>query len=414
MEGQLSNEGTTTELSSKNYRFVIIGFMLLANLALGLNLFNAGPLFPLIIEDYSINRAIAGLMVTLSLLIAAGFGMPGSVIIAWMGLRRAFVAGWLLLSVLVLSAWVPNFATMLILRMAYGLGMALLFTATAPLLMQWFKPRQILMMNGVNAAVFNLGIALSLATAAPLSGAVGWPKALSIFGAISVVGTLAWIVLGKPASHARRLVPIVSRRELWAVISNRTILLLVVADAGAFFQYTALTTWLPSFFNESRGLSLNQSGFITGLLPFIGIFAVLLGGFLPVRTGSKKMILLVSGVLGVLGGLGSFLVSDLGGIYISVIVLGIGSFLYLPTLMSLPMEMPGMTPEKVAIVWGFIVTVAGFASFLSPLLVGGLRDISGSFLPGFIICVVASSALIAAAILMPGTALQPVRPQHQD
>ena len=411
MEGQSSNEGTTTEPSSKNYRIVIAGFILLSNLALGLNLFNAGPLFPLIIEDYSINRATAGLMVTLSLLIAAGFGLPGSVIIARMGLRRALVAGWLLISLLVLSAWVPNFATMLILRVAYGFGMALLFTATAPLLMQWFKPRQILMMNGVSAAVFNLGIALSIATAAPLSGAVGWPKALSIFGAISVVGTLAWIILGKPAGHARRLVPIVSRRELWAVISNRAILLLVAGDAGAFFQYSAFTSWLPSFFHESRGLSLNQAGFITGLLPFIGIFAVLLGAILPLRTGSKRMVLLVSGILGVLGGLGASLVSDLGGIYISVIVLGIGSFLYLPTLMSLPMEMPGMTPEKVAIVWGFIVTVVGFASFVSPLLVGGLRDISGSFLPGFIICIVASSALIAAATLMPATALQPVRPR---
>ena len=406
MEGQPSNQDTTKDLTSSAYRFVIAGLILLVNLALGLNLFNASPLFPLIIEDYSISRATAGLMVTLALLIAAGFGLPGSVIIARMGTRRAFMIGWALLSLLVVSAWVPNFATMLVLRVAYGLAIALLFTATAPLLMQWFKPRQILMMNSINSAVFNLGIAVAVVTAAPLSGAVGWPKALSVFGAIGVVGALAWFLLGSPASQARRMVPIVSRRALWEVVSNRTIILLVAADAGAFFQYTALTTWLPSFFNESRGLSLNQAGFITGLLPFIGIFAVLLGGFLPVRPGSKKMIFLASGVMVVLGGPGAFLFSNLGGIYVSVIVLGIGSFLYLPTLMSWPMEMPGMTPEKVAVVWGLIVTVVGFGSFLSPLLVGGLRDVSGSFLPGFIICAAASSVLIGASVLLPGASIR--------
>ena len=406
MESRPSNEPVGSGLPDNRYRFVIAGLIMLSNFAVGLNLFSASPLFPLIIEDYSISWASAGLMVTLALLITASFGVPGGVIIAWMGLRRAFMVGWLLLSVVVLSAWAPNFATMLALRAGYGLGLALMITATGPMLMQWFKPRHILMMNGVNSAVLNLGIALSLATAAPLSGVVGWPKALSIFGVICVVGALAWLVLGRPAGYARRLVPIVNRRELWGVISNRAIILLAAADAGAFFQYTALTSWLPSFFNESRGISPNQAGFITGLLPFIGIFAVLLGGFLPVRPGSKKKILLVSGVLAVLGGPGAFLFTNLGGIYISVIVLAIGSFLYLPTIMSWPMEMPDMTPEKVAIVWGFIIAVGGFASFVSPLVVGGLRDITGSFVPGFIICVVAASALIAAATLMPKTAFQ--------
>ena len=406
MEGRPSNEPEGSGLSDSRYRFVIAGLIMLSNLAVGLNLFAAAPLFPLIIEDYSISRASAGLMVTLALLITAGFGIPGGLIVAWMGLRRACMAGWLLLSVVVLSAWAPNFATMLALRAGHGVGLALLVTATGPLLMQWFKPRQIRMMNGINSAVLNLGISLSLATAAPLSGVVGWPKALSIFGVICVVGALAWLVLGRPVGYTRRLVPIVSRRELWSVISNRAVILMVAADAGAFFQYTALTSWLPSFFHESRGISLNQAGFMTGLLPFIGIFAVLLGGFLPVRPGSKKKILLVSGFLVVLGGPGTFLFTNLSGIYVSVIVLGIGSFLYLPTIMSLPMEMPGATPEKVAIVWGFIIAVGGFASFVSPLVVGGLWDITGSFVPGFIICAVAASGLIAAATLMPKTALQ--------
>ena len=409
MESRSNNELASPEVTSSNFRFVIAGFCLLANLAVGLNWFAASPLLPLIIEDYSIGRATAGLMVTLAMLLSAGFGLPGGVVIAWMGLRRAFMAGWLLVSLLVLSTIAPNFATMLVLRVAFGLGVVLLYTSTGPLLMQWFKPREILIMNGLNTAVMSLGIALSVATAAPLSSVVGWAGALSLFGAVGVVGALAWIVLGRPVRNVSRLVPIVSRRELWAVISNRAVLLLVAADTGALFQYTALTSWLPSFYHEARSLSLNQAGIITGLLPFVGIFAVLVGGLVPARLGSKKMFFLVSGVLVLLGGPGAFLFDNLAGIYLSVIVVGIGSWLYVPILLSLPMELPGMTPEKVAIVWGFMITSGSIGMFLSPLLVGGLRDVSGSFIPGFAICAVAACSLLVAGLFIPETTPQPRR-----
>jgi len=391
-------------LFNSRYRFVIGGMLLLGHLALGLNLFAAAPLFPLIIDDYGISRATAGLLVTLALLAAATFGLPGGVIIARLGLRRAFTIGWWITALTVLSAFAPNFGVLLALRSASGFGVALLITATGPVLMRWFRPKEVFIMNGLNSAALSLGIAISVSTAAPLAAAVGWPGALSIFGITGLVGAVAWGFLGRPVGQASPLVPLITRNELWAVLSHRAILLLVVADAGVLVQYTALTTWLPSFYNEARGISLSQAGFITGLLPFVGIFGVLAGGFLPFRFDSKKAFLVLPGILVVLGGPGAFLFSNLGGIYLSVIILGVGSWLYVPTLLSLPMELPGMTPEKVAIVWGFIITISGFAMFVSPLVVAGIRDISGSFMPGFAICAVAAWCLLAAGILMPEVA----------
>ena len=88
-------------------------------------------------------------------------------------------------------------------------------------------------------------------------------------------------------------------------------------------------------------------------------------------------------------------------IYPAVIILGIGSWLYVPTLLTLPMQMAGMTPETVAVVWGSLLTFSGLAMFLSPILVGALRDISGSFYTGFAICSAASWALLAAGFLLP-------------
>ena len=106
--------------------------MLLSHLALGMNLFSASPVLPLIIDEYDISRSAAGLMVTLALLFAAGFGLPGGVIISRIGIRRAFTIGFWLMALMALSPLAPNFGSLLALRLAFGVGTALLLTATVP------------------------------------------------------------------------------------------------------------------------------------------------------------------------------------------------------------------------------------------------------------------------------------------
>jgi cyanate permease len=274
--------------------------------------------------------------------------------------------------------------------------------------MRWFSPKELLVMNGLDSAALSLGLALSMATAAPLADALGWQSTLGVFGTAGVVGAVAWVVLGRTPDDGSHRAPMVSRKELWAVLSNRWVILLVAADAGVLTQYTALSSWLPTFYNEVRGISLARAGFVTGLLPFAGILGVLAGGILATRTRSKRVFFTVPGVMVVVGGIGAFISGNTPVIYAAVIVLGIGSWLYVPTLLSLPMEMPGMTPERVAIVWGTYLTSSGFCMFLSPLLVGGLRDISGSFLPGFTVCVVAAGSLMVAGIFLPRSDTEPV------
>ena len=92
MEALPKNASPSPELYNR-YRFVIGGLVLLSHLALGVNLLSAAPVLPLIIDEYTISRSEAGLMVTLTLLFAAGFGLPGGVIISRIGVRRAFTIG---------------------------------------------------------------------------------------------------------------------------------------------------------------------------------------------------------------------------------------------------------------------------------------------------------------------------------
>ena len=347
---------TETTPTYGRYRFVMAALVLAGHLSVGLNLFAASPLLSLAIDDYDVNRATAGLLVALPLLVAAALGLPSGILIARIGLRRAFIIGWAAVALVSLSGWAPNFTTLVLLRSATGLGFAFILTATGPLLMQWFPTKEVTVMNALTTAALSLGIALSVATAAPLAGVMAWQMALTVYALPGVAGLLAWLVLGRVSSGSPMTGAGISLREVGAVLRNRTVVLLLVADAGILVQYAAFTGWLPTFYNEDRGISRSQAGFITGILPLVGVFAVLAGGVIALRVTSPRVLFAGAGVLAGLGGLGAFLLPGPALIYPAVVILGIGSWLYVPKLLTMPMEMSGMTPERVAVVWGSFLT----------------------------------------------------------
>ena len=391
---------------------------LAAHLAAGLNLFALSPLLPLAIDDYGISHWQAGQLVSLPMLVGAAIGIPGGKLIARIGVKWAYLGAWVALALLALAPIVPNYYVLLVLRLAYGVGLALMVVATGPLVMQWFKPKEMLVINSLNTAIMSGGIAASLAGAVPLAELLGWKMTLTAFSAVGIVGAILWPLAPRARDTGQERRTGISLSEVFTVLRGRAVALLVAADMGIFIQYTALTTWLPTFYGEARGISAQEAGYITSILPFVGIFAVLAGGAVPLlfesyrkafqRFGplgdflfSFRGVMTFSGVLAILGGLGSFLFGNLVGIYVSVVVLGIGSWFYVPALLTIPMRLAGATPDRVAAVWGSYMTFSGLGMFIFPILVGWLYDYYSSYFPGFIICAVASWALLIAGIFLP-------------
>jgi cyanate permease len=65
------------------------------------------------------------------------------------------------------------------------------------------------------------------------------------------------------------------------------------------------------------------------------------------------------------------------------------------------MELVRNDPERVAVVWGSLLTFSGLGMFIAPVMVGSLRDLTGSYLPGFFIGSIAALTLLAAGLAMP-------------
>ena len=391
----------TEDPRGHRYRYVIGGLVFWAHLSVGLNFQSLSPLLPLITEEYNISSTAGGLLISLALLLFAVFSLPGSMLAPGLGVRRVYTLSWLMVGLCTLSFLAPNFASLLVIRIIFGLGMALIMPATGPLIMGWFRPSEALVLTSLNVAALSLGIALSASTAVPLANHLGWEGALGVFGAVGLVGAVAWAVWGKVGVEASSSPDRFSWRDVSETLRRRAVLLTGIGDAACFAQYVALTSWLPTFFSQTRDLSLSQAGLITSALPLAGVAAVLFAGFLSLRVTSRRMFFIVPGIMAGVGGLGTVLVDNTAIALVCIGLLGIGSWLYVPMLFVLPMELDGMTPGKVAVAWGWIMAVSGMGGFVAPLVVGILRDATGSFLPGFLVFAALAWMLVVAGFSVP-------------
>lgn len=384
------------------YRYVIGGLTALLNLSFGLSFPAIAPVTPLILQEYGISRGMAGLLTGSVILMMSGFAIPAGMLVGRVGLKKLIGVAWFMAAAPALSFLADGFPALLAMRMMFGLSLAVILPAFGPLLMQWFRPRELPLINGLNLAMTAVGIALSTFITAPLGEAVGWKTVLSIYGAVALMGAFLWMWLARvqqPVQSGGRL----SVGEMWSVLRSRTTLLLALADAGPFAQYIALTTWLPTFYYEVHGMSLSAAGSAVGLAPLSGVVALILAGVLSMRVVRRRPFLIVPGVVGGLAGFATFLLAGSGAIYPALLLLGFGGWFYLPMLFTIPMEAPDAVPERVSLVLATIGTLGGFLSFVAPLAVGILTDVLGSYIPGFMIFAVLSWSLVVAGVMLPET-----------
>ena len=386
------------------YRFVIAGIILLFNLFYSANFAVVTPVMPLIIEEYDVTRGAASFLMSGVLIIQAVFVIPGGMLVAKTPLRHVFSIGCVVAAAMSLTFLADHFVTLLGLRLIHALAFVVIMPATAPILMRWFDVGELPVMNSLHMTFFILGIGVGTLASGPLSAAIGWQPTLILFGAAMLFVGALWVVFGRvPPPTEERRVRRVSLRDMLGAVRARTILLLGLADGAAFAQNLALTTWLPTYYNEVFEMSLTKAGTIVGLISVIGVVASLTGGFLSARLGVRKPFLIIPGAMAGLTGMACFLFQNEVVIYAGIIGLGIASFLYLPVLMTIPMEIKGLSEGQVAVAWATMFAVATTIATIAPITVGFMTDWLGSYVPGFMLWAVVSLGLLVVGLMVPET-----------
>lgn len=367
-------------------------------------MFPIGPITPLLIAEYEINKSTAGLLTSIIFLIHIVFAIPASTLVSKINLKTLIALAAFLGSVPVLSFLATDsFLILLLLRGIYGASFILLFPSIGALFMQWFPSKELPLINGLFTIACSIGMTISIFLVAPMSEAIGWEAVLSGFGAISLLSAILWFIFGK----AQRIPPNDETkpitRQAWEVLRDRNTLLISAADAGPLGLLTVVMAWIPTFYHDTYGMSLTKGGTLMGFLSLSGIVALVLASFLSTKTTQRKLFLIVPGVLIGLSGLTAVLMTNSVVIYISLATLGFAAWFYIPALMTIPMELYSKDPQRVSLIFATLMSIGGIVSFVASPTVGAIADLSGSLVYGISVFAVMAWSLAIAGILLPET-----------
>ena len=321
---------------------------------------------------------------------------------ARLGTRRAMTIGLALIgSFGVLRAVAPSAWLVVLLTWPVGMGMGI-GNALAPLAVRETMPERPATGTGVYTTGIQMGSTLSAAVAVPLAGLLGgWRGALIAFSVVACAIAIAWAVLERgdePHVRPAALVP----RLPWR---SRTAWLLVGTFAAMGSAYYGLNAWLPDAYGE-RGWSEQSAGVLLAGMNLTAIPASFVVPWLSDHYGGRRPWLGAMSIVFLAGGLG--LVALPGAGYAWALLAGIAQGGMFALVMTLPLDLEERR-DRVGALVAMMLGLGYTTAAISPFVLGGVRDLSGSFDAVLWVCVAFLGCLAVLVRLLPRGHARPVR-----
>ena len=368
--------------------------LFLAGLTFRPQIVGAGPLFPSIQHDLDVSHAVVGLLGTIPVLCMGLFAPPAALVVRRLGTRAGIGLAIALIGVFgVLRSVVPGAALVVTMTLGIGVGMGL-GGAIAPVAVKERFERRSGFATGFYTCGVQVGCALSSSAAVPLAhGLGGWRWSLGIFSAVSCGLAVSWWALMRgEVAHARPV-----ERPPMLPWRRPSAWLLVGIFALMASTYYGLTNWLSDSFVE-RGWTEGRAGWLFAVLNIASIPGAFLLPWLSDHFGGRRPWLILTGVAYVIGAFG--FVELPGAAWVWAVFAGIASGAMFALVMTLPLDIEH-DARRVGALVGMMLGVGYVIGAASPLVLGAVRDATGSFTSSLWLIVGFSAALLVAVAAAP-------------
>jgi len=365
----------------------------LGGIDLRLTMLAVPPLVPLIHRELHLDEKAVGALVSGPVLILAVAAVPGSLLIAKLGVRGALLAGLGSVGLFgALRGFGPSVPVLFGATMLMGVGVAVTQPAFPHLVREWF-PRRI----AIATAVYSNGILIGETVPNALTTPFGvlplahgdWRWALATW---SVLVFASAIAIGAAAPTRPR--ELAARPRWWPDWRHGQAIRIGIVMGMASAAYFGANAYIPDFLDQTgrHGLIsptlalLNGAQLLTA--PVVALWPRLLTG----RAG-----FIGSGVIMAVAQLGLVLTPGAGAVAWAF-VLGFSTALAFVVVLSLP---PRLAPAgDVARMSAAIFTLQYATAFVIPLLAGALWDATGRAIFAFVPGILAAGAMAWGAMAL--------------
>jgi sugar phosphate permease len=235
-----------------------------------------------------------------------------------------------------------------------------------------------------------------------LNQSFGWQNALMIlgFGMIVIAFPMIWFIKDNPASRLIHSGLEKEKISLRAILKKRNVYLLIIGSMLSIAAVSGTSQNLKLFFSFDLGYTQIQSAGIMSLVLASSIIGRLLMGWLADKLPKKYVMILIFTLVSCSIPL-LYAASTPGVIYLFAIIFGIalgGDYMIIPLMAA---ELFGV--RILGRIMGVIISADVLGEALAPVLVGWLRDQSGSYTTGFSALIIFAVLGVVAISLLPKT-----------
>jgi MFS family permease len=381
----------------------------------GLALYGLPFFYDHMVTEYGWSRArVTSGNAMSKLLVGPLFGFAVGWVVDRYGPRRMMLAGILMAGTALVGL---SYATSLWTFYLFYLFNALGYVCGGPLPNQVLLSRWFDRARGKAMGFAYVGIGVGGATVPLLAHALvqayGWHVALRVIGVLIVVLAfpLAFFVQDAPAAStvAAAPAPAVPLRQ---VLTNRDFYLLAIGSMCSIAAVGGTNQHLKLFLGLDQRLAAGQVATILSLVLASSIAGRLTMGWLADRFPRKYVMLLI--YLLVAAAIPLLFAADRPGmVTVFAVVFGValgGDYMIIPLMAG---DLFGV--RVLGRVMGIVLTADGVAEATAPMLVGHLRDVSGSYTSGFGTLIALALLGALAVLLLPrGRAPDPVAATAPD
>ena len=179
--------------------------------------------------------------------------------------------------------------------------------------------------------------------------------------------------------------------------------MLALAASGPFAVFIGYSSWLPTYYVEVQDMTMEKASSIVAVLPLTNAVFNPVSRVLLSKMDRRKPMLIIAGVSLPFLALGSFLMTNPVIIVACIIGLVAVFSMFIVILLTIPMELPGVTAGRVGMVMASIFAVGNLSGLISPIFIGSLTDFTGSYIPALSILSILPITLIISGVLLPET-----------